>query len=77
MTAGMKFEVTSFGPGSFVRFRNAKSHPWTYATYRDTNQPDSRHARIYEFSDHPLGPITRRLTYWPSYIEVAVAAGKR
>lgn len=72
MTAGMRFEATSFGPGAFVRFRDVKSHAWTYATYRGTEKSE-RGVRFFQFSDHPLGPITRLLTYWPRFIECAVA----
>ena len=63
----VKFQNTSFGPGSFVRFKELKSHRWEYAIYRGTED------RAYQFSDTPLGPITRWMHVWPTIIECAVA----
>jgi hypothetical protein len=68
-----KFENTSFGPGSFVRFKGMKSHPWTYATYRGVEDREDRPG-AYVFSVYPLGPITRWLMYWPEFMETAVGS---
>lgn len=69
--SGFRFEATSFGPGSFVRFKIMKSHRWDYAIYRGTNE-NGGHPLSYEFSQTPLGPITLWLGYWPEFIEAAV-----
>ena len=67
----VKFISTSFGPGSFVRFKSLKSHRWEHAIYRGVSKHDGRSVG-YEFSDTPLGPITRWLGYWPEFMECAV-----
>lgn len=67
----MKFVKTSFGPGSFVRFKSVSSHRWEYGIYRGTSQHNGR-VVAYEFSETPLGPVTRWLHYWPEFMECAV-----
>jgi hypothetical protein len=69
----VRWESTSFGPGNVVRFKSVKSHKWTYAIYRGTSTLGGR-TLGYEFSDYPLGPITRWLGYWPEFIETAVTS---
>lgn len=67
----VKFINTSFGPGSFVRFKSVKSHRWEYGIYRGLRKHEGRSV-AYEFSETPLGPITRWLGYWPEFMECAV-----
>lgn len=69
----VQFKPTSFGPGSLVRFKDRKSYNWTYGIYRGVEKHEGR-AVAYEFSDTPLGPITRWLMYWPKFMETAVTA---
>lgn len=71
--SGVKFIKTSFGPGSFVRFKSLKSHRWEYGIYRGTTTHNGRTVG-YEFSETPLGPITKWLGYWPGFIECAVTS---
>lgn len=61
---------TSFGVGTLIRFKEAKSHPWSYGIYRGVTKHEGR-ASGYELSHEPLGPITTWLGYWPKYVEVA------
>lgn len=70
---GIRYEHTSFGPGSLVRFKDLKSHSWTYAIYRGVEKHEGRSV-AYQFSDYPLGEITRWLGYWPKYMETAVTS---
>lgn len=69
----LTFVETSFGPGTLVRFKDRKSHRWTYGIYRGTHKYEGRTVG-YQFSDLPIGPITRWLGYWPEFIEAAVPA---
>ena len=71
--SGFRFEVTSFGPGSFVRFKSMKSHRWNYAIYRGVSR-EGVGAVGYEFSRTPLGPMTLWLGYWPDFVETAVTS---
>jgi hypothetical protein len=68
----VRFAATSFGPGSLVRFKQKKSHPWTYGIYRGTEKEGDLLV-CYTFSDYPLDVITRRLYYWPDIIEAATS----
>jgi hypothetical protein len=67
----MRFESTSFGVGSLVRFKSRESWPWQHGIYRGVEEREGCSV-AYLFSDTPLGPVTRRLTYWPEFIETAV-----
>ena len=67
----VQFRATSFGPGTLVRFKDLKSHRWDYGIYRGVSKHEGRTVG-YEFSNLPLGPITRWLGYWPDFIEAAV-----
>ncbi len=68
IVSGVKWEKTSFPVGTLVRFKDRKSHRWEYGIYRDRNV-------FYEFSELPLGPVTRWLAHWPKYWEVAIVRG--
>ena len=69
----VRYEATSFGVGSLVRFKSRKSYNWEHGIYRGVEKHEGR-AVAYLFSDYPLGPITRWLMYWPAFIECAVTA---
>jgi|GEM_PF-4359761 len=71
--SGYKFEVMSFGPGSFVRFKSMKSHRWDYAIYRGVSR-EGVGPVVYVFSQTPLGPMTLWLADWPDFVETAVTA---
>lgn len=68
--SGIKWVKTSFDVGSMVRFKEVKSHSWSYGIYRGVTKHEGRSAG-YEFSYEPLGPTVIWLGYWPKYVEVA------
>lgn len=72
----VRYERTSFGIGTLVRFKDRKSYAWTHAIYRGTETNDEGRVYAYIFSDYPLGPITRWLGYWPEFMECAVTASQ-
>lgn len=72
----VRYEKTSFGEGSLVRFKHRKSYNWEYGIYRGVEKHEGR-AFAYTFSDYPLGPITRWMMIWPDFIECAVTSPQR
>ncbi len=55
----MKFLATSFGPGSFVRFKSLKSHNWHYAIYRGVEKNEGRSVAYAEDRGLPQSVIEK------------------